>query len=609
MLLCPEDTITELYKSLGSTNQSTFRLLQIYPVSGTTTNIKIRLFNASLDDPPPYDALSYRWESSTRKQCILVNGARFLVSSNLYSAMLRMQSQSAPMTGTYWIDQICINQTSTMDRNQQVQLMGLIYSKAQVVRIWLGSESDNAEKAFSLVGKCALSPDHRDTVEMVMSDEAGARALTKLLHRTYWNRMWVFQEIVLARKAVVHCGQQEAPWSHFSRLDEISADHKLWLTAQSQQSWILQLRKALFKIAQFCIHPKEAQHIDNALYPTRHLQCQDPRDKLYALRGVCKSLANKMAPDYSAPVWDVYTLFAKAQIRQDEDLTLLLTAGLWDPSNGEDIQLPTWVPDFRGMDGVDIRFLAGKFLKCFGADDTIGIDVRFQDCDGYSILNAQAMLIDSVHTYQKLDSSINDDEKRKRLILDYCLAEDGKSLSMAKLRHYFQAMIFENSTFFGHGTNTGSAAKERMQNLVLGFLEELQQFFGQQPVFARFVKSFIGLDIDLADIREMEVIDPDRLYVCRLEYLCRTRETTDKRVSAIYTTVHGRMGIGSRRLDQGDHIAIVQGCRVPLLLRRCGPYYNLVGSSYVSGLMDKEGVSLAVKDLQGKVIFEPIQLV
>jgi hypothetical protein len=59
-----------------------------------------------------------------------------------------------------WTDAICIDQTSVVDKNQQVPLMGDIYRKAHEVVIWLGDiDAVSAIHVFmlSVLGKSSLS--------------------------------------------------------------------------------------------------------------------------------------------------------------------------------------------------------------------------------------------------------------------------------------------------------------------------------------------------------------------------------------------------------------------------------------------------------------------
>ena len=63
---------------------------------------------------------------------------RFDVRDNLYHALQDLlQRHSASYI---WIGAICINQADIKERNQQVQLMGKIYSQADIVLGYLGPE-------------------------------------------------------------------------------------------------------------------------------------------------------------------------------------------------------------------------------------------------------------------------------------------------------------------------------------------------------------------------------------------------------------------------------------------------------------------------------------
>lgn len=223
---------------------------------------------------------------------------------NVFSLLSEFRQQSGAASRTLWIDSVCINQSCVEDRNRQVKLMGRIYSDASLVRIWLGTESERADQAFNLIRYCSpVRPRSEGFIAtIIIRNETGTRAITQLLRRDYWNRMWVFQEIILAKDAIVHCGKLRAPWSAFKRLDLVSSRHILWLRAQIQYPWIAEFRKASFRIAHFCITPDQARHLNNVIHPTRHLQCEDPRDKLYALRGVCEPLAEMVQVDYLIPV-------------------------------------------------------------------------------------------------------------------------------------------------------------------------------------------------------------------------------------------------------------------------------------------------------------------
>lgn len=596
------------------TGRREFRLLQIQPSQESDAPMIIQLFKKTLDEPPPYEALSYRWEGPASAHPIIVNGVKLSIMGNLYSALLQLRQQSFPSAPHLWIDSICINQNCIRDRNQQVELMGEIYTKARLLRVWIGLECENVDKAFDLIRDCTPASDKQTVVARITGDYVGTKTLTELLQRSYWSRMWMFQEIVLAKRAIVHCGGQQAPWANFRRLDEVSAEHQIWIEAQIKHRWVLDLRKALYRIAHLCIDRKQTHHINNVLHPTRHLQCQDPRDKLYALRGVCKPLATTIEPDYSVPVHTIFTDFAMREMIDDKSLSFLLTAGMWNESNGEDISLPSWVPDLRGMGGVDMRYIAGSYVKCFEANDHT--DPRFYEStceDGSRALNVHALFVDQVQLQAQLDTDARSEDMRRDLISTFCQgSKDGNILSLSKLCYFFQAMIFQDSTFFDHHRSDDLIAKKRMGRLVLGFFEELSRLFEKDPIHIEFLKSFRETGLDLLEWTPSgsgKLFNSTEMNENHEEYLCRAGESIDNQVSAIFSTVNGRIGIGPRNMEERDLVAIVQGCRVPLVLREYGNYYRLVGPAYVSGLMQKNGALIARGESGADIDFEEVQIV
>lgn len=598
-----------------------FRLLQIEPAESLTTQIKARLFKASLDIPPVYEAVSYRWEGMKNAHSIIVNGTQFSVMDNVFSFLLELRRQAFPTSPTVWIDSVCINQNCTDDRNQQVQLMGRIYSKARVVRIWLGIESDDANKAFELVHRCgpADTPLKQVVAWNVINDEVGAKALINLLRRDYWNRMWVFQEIVLAKDAVVHCGQLQAPWPNFMWLDLVSSRHTLWHPAQVTKPWISEFRKTLFTITQFCVSLDEAHHVNNVLYPTRHLLCQDPRDKLFALRGVCDALTGMVKVDYSVPARDVFTAFAMNQILADDKLSALLTAGLWNPLNGEDINLPSWVPDLRGMSGVDTRYLAGTYADSFDADGGASSCYKmlyavkpddFLKADGNSIFKVRAIILDLVQIHRPLKEFAHSASARKRLIETFCLMLDDGGFSERRLSQLFECLIFGDKAtlhLMKH-TVTELHVQEKVRRLVLGFYEDLCQLFGPDQAFIDFLAllehRFEGFE---PFAEEVHFCGPGLLRLYQVEFLGRAAEGTDRQATALFLTADGRLGIGPHSVQQDDKVVIVRGCRVPLVLRRFRNQYRLVGPIYVSGIM--QGEALWLHGRSDSANFGPIQLV
>jgi hypothetical protein len=60
--------------------------------------------------------------------------------------------------------------------------------------------------------------------------------------------------------------------------------------------------------------------------------------------------------------------------------------------------------------------------------------------------------------------------------------------------------------------------------------------------------------------------------------------------SSLVWTRKRYLGMARDGIRVGDHVCIVFGCPVPLLLRPAGPHWKIVGNTYLHGIMDGEAV-------------------
>ncbi|KAH7175928.1 heterokaryon incompatibility protein-domain-containing protein [Dactylonectria macrodidyma] len=111
----------------------------------TALNHEIGIDRISLTACPSFVALSYVWGSPDRDYRLTLCDNSFLpITKSVANALVYVLNDIEE--GFIWIDQICINQSNTEERNQQVAKMGDIYRKACKVFVWLGLEGDGAER-------------------------------------------------------------------------------------------------------------------------------------------------------------------------------------------------------------------------------------------------------------------------------------------------------------------------------------------------------------------------------------------------------------------------------------------------------------------------------
>jgi hypothetical protein len=111
-------------------------------------HIQGRLRVVDLEAPLPFSTLSYVWGVDARDHPFIKCGTfNMPVTVNCYSALLHLRRKLGDFS--IWIDAICINQMDKGEKEQQIPLMGSIYSSAETVYVWLGESSPQSDRAMS----------------------------------------------------------------------------------------------------------------------------------------------------------------------------------------------------------------------------------------------------------------------------------------------------------------------------------------------------------------------------------------------------------------------------------------------------------------------------
>lgn len=136
------------------------------------------------------------------------------------------------------IDTVCIDQDNISERNHQVHLMTDIYELADLVIAWLGRSTPAIELAFerlalgrppwekanivcetkmSINGGKIIMPRRGQACRARCLQSRVEKGLKQLFSKPWFERCWVFQEILLANRAVLWCGLLEMDWLEFVR--------------------------------------------------------------------------------------------------------------------------------------------------------------------------------------------------------------------------------------------------------------------------------------------------------------------------------------------------------------------------------------------------------
>ncbi|KAF1960458.1 hypothetical protein CC80DRAFT_501674 [Byssothecium circinans] len=108
------------------------RLLDLYPPKSdsakSAATLNGRLYSTPIDSPSPYKALSYAWGTGGRTHSIHLSDIEVKITASLDEAIRHFRHPKEVVT--LWIDQICIDQENDLEKNDQIPLMGKIYSSA-----------------------------------------------------------------------------------------------------------------------------------------------------------------------------------------------------------------------------------------------------------------------------------------------------------------------------------------------------------------------------------------------------------------------------------------------------------------------------------------------
>ena len=333
------------------------------------TDISCRLIHTTLKRHPAYKALSYCWGEVETLYTIDVDGYAFGVGPNLGDAL---QSIRHPREPTYlWVDALCINQKDIAERNYQVAIMHEIYEQAVQVITWLGKESLDSDRAIDALedqnfsNRVDLFPPREDnSTEVRYTDTAMAtwEALSKFYTRSWWDRVWVMQEVVWAAQDVtVMCGSRELSLetlfqSSFAILEATRSSSEMngsTLAGLVRASFVPQLRY-------WRARRMDALSVSllDLLSLVRVRKSSDPRDKIFGILNLLPSEERPCKPDYSKDVAQIFAEVAKSIIEKHGSLSLLATCEHpWLSIGGEgDLRktypsqgvpgLPSWTPNW-----------------------------------------------------------------------------------------------------------------------------------------------------------------------------------------------------------------------------------------------------------------------
>ena len=201
--------------------ENNIRLLRIKSIGNPPI---CELYDAPLNDDLRFRAISYAWGSDELTHRIKCNDMIMNVTESVADMFSSIAISALCVDMPIWVDAVCINQRDESEKAVQVRMMGSLYSRAEEVIVWLGPASDDSDYAMKQLNDWSSNETFltADSLTKLLSDrpkvyEAGLKhqddpvynALEALFCRSWFTRLWVLQEIVLARRSRLFCGSAE----------------------------------------------------------------------------------------------------------------------------------------------------------------------------------------------------------------------------------------------------------------------------------------------------------------------------------------------------------------------------------------------------------------
>lgn len=254
--------------------------------------------------------------------------------------------------------------------------MDIIYRQAYRVVVWLGPATSDSGLALDMLerfgsqiefarnGKGFRSPEVTDVKLQTMNEETW-HAIMNLTSRSWFQRVWIWQEIQLANsRTVVQCGNDYMLWSIFRRTILMLLDLESLPSSETRDS--------LISLGPLC-KDQQLRPFIHLLDITRYCLCSEPKDRIYGLLGFAqKWFTDGIHADYSLSDGQAYQKFFFEYVDCTGSLILLTHCNL----SRRRVNAPTWVPDWSA-EPVGLRHGALMIYPTVTVEATVEVEDHF----------------------------------------------------------------------------------------------------------------------------------------------------------------------------------------------------------------------------------------
>lgn len=606
------------FKYRESLGEDDIRILELLPGTKDDTIQCYLTSELRQDTINTYDAISYTWGDPSKQVEIICCNEILSIGTNLADALKELRSKISETARRLWVDAICIDQSTSKEKNHQVKRLDEVYQNARQVFAWLGLDDEGiAKDCFSIIEDWNLYLDGQFHIykntrniprlepprHLCIDAEAGSK-LRRLMSRPWFQRVWVLQEAGLAKDCCLLWGNHSMSLAELIEfacfcdgrtdimplMDGDESIFRFWRlvflcvyrTYDNAESW--RCKKPLIQSLDKKHHGHPGLFLD-ILHIGRSLSASNPRDYIYAFLGnpLARSSSGRqlLEPDYDKHERDVYIEAAHAFLNSMHESPYVLC--FVQHSSADEVTGstgPSWVPRWKPQTGPTPLYTIGNIGLPFKAG---GSADRLQHRVHGRLLSLQGFVFDHLIW-------ISEPLKSENFALN-------STQSDAKLRASQQAYIYElwKDVLLAfqqlHGPTKVSESVLFNENFSYTLVTGYQSLHVRhRRIFQAYLQALKnagnhGEGSKAAPLSEKQVCNASR-------YEVNTQNCRDRRLAL---TQNGRFALVPRLSGLGDLCCVFLGMVTPFIIRqavmendnKC-KHYHLVGEAYIRDVMQGE---------------------
>ncbi|KAK7995355.1 hypothetical protein PG990_014128 [Apiospora arundinis] len=535
------------------------RLITLSPARQRESDIRIELSEYPFDSTVEYEALSYAWGGQKPTRDITCNGMLLRITENVEMALRRLRSSKGRQR-ILWIDALSINQQDEAEKSAQVSQMGLIYSQAKRVNIWLGrATTASTGKVFEFLRLMTENKAPRVANARIPELREGFH---QLCSAPYWTRLWTIQEVISNENCWVYLGNGKpiAMISFSVMLYELEKDINVnWEPLFAPNTGALYPASMGRRSASMAtiLHTPGLTHPLNVevLYRLMDKKAQIPHDSVFACRALFPNSFGQISVDYQRDLSDILRELSARVIPELRDLGAFLSlvtlclpvprAPSWVLNLQWDLAPGTDTPYFGCWPFTTRSFLAPHTAEILPDGKTLALKGI--------IVDHVALVSAELPTYSPQDQERWHIDVRTllRIWKDTCTRE-GPRYKFEEAMEYILFPIINVAEQLASAPSSEPGGTdnplEALKNIRAAEMSTFREWMG-------------GLDTSQFRFDNEYILSSTRA-----DDLMTTTHSPAISDSCFFITKGGRMGLG-KKTQQGDAIALIEKSELPFALR------------------------------------------